>query len=183
MGLSSDARQTERYLPKAALMNALAKAGDRAGENGSIVPRPKGSRYIQRGGIYGGIKRSRAVKFGEPHAQSPCQILNVLKRDAARARTTANRPASASRVAPRRRWASDNARHSPALCRDSRPGCNCGSRSTGRSGLRATRSHRRPVVCPIASSCCLVLARNRKSSVFLRSSSLRGMRCRRFEVA
>jgi hypothetical protein len=47
MGLSSDARQTERYLPKAALMNALAKAGIELGENGSIIPRPKGKARIQ----------------------------------------------------------------------------------------------------------------------------------------
>ena len=45
MGLCSDARQTERHLPKAALMNALAKAGIELGENGSIFPRPKGKDY------------------------------------------------------------------------------------------------------------------------------------------
>ena len=39
MGLSSDARQTERHIPKAALMNAPAKAGIELGENGSICPR------------------------------------------------------------------------------------------------------------------------------------------------
>ena len=38
------------------------------------------------------IKRVAPLSLVEPHAQSPCQILNVLKRDAARARTTANRP-------------------------------------------------------------------------------------------
>jgi hypothetical protein len=41
--LARDARQTERHVvPKAALMNALAKAGIELGENGSIYPRPKG---------------------------------------------------------------------------------------------------------------------------------------------
>ena len=48
MGLSSDARQTERHVvPKAALMNALAKAGIELGENGSIYPRPKGKPVSQ----------------------------------------------------------------------------------------------------------------------------------------
>ena len=109
---------------------------------GQPVARPRRRRHNLQPTV---ISRSALSSGPQRFAKPAGEILHELPGDAARA--------AAARRRPFQRLGAQHlgvdlqpviARHSRRPWRDSRPGCTCGSRATGRSGRTATPSPRRP---------------------------------------